>query len=41
MLRAVEQYEMTRDTDERIVVSDGERSHEIARSRPYAGEDLE
>ena len=39
-LEAVEQYETGRDDSERIVVSDGERSYEIGRYCPHAGEDL-
>lgn len=39
-LRAVEEYETGRDGDERIVVRDGDRSYEIGRYCPHAGEDL-
>lgn len=39
-LRAIEEYETGRERDERIVVRDGERSYEIGRYCPHAGEDL-
>jgi len=39
-LRAVEQYETTRDDGERIVVRAGTAAYEIGRYCPHAGEDL-
>lgn len=39
-LRAIEEYETRRETDERIVVSSGARAYEIGRYCPHAGEDL-
>jgi L-ascorbate metabolism protein UlaG (beta-lactamase superfamily)/nitrite reductase/ring-hydroxylating ferredoxin subunit len=39
-LRAVEEYEVGRETDERIVVRSGDRRFEIGRYCPHAGEDL-
>ncbi|HEY2795058.1 MAG TPA: Rieske 2Fe-2S domain-containing protein [Micromonosporaceae bacterium] len=39
-LRAVEDYETGRDTDERITVTDAAFSYEIGRYCPHAGEDL-
>jgi UDP-MurNAc hydroxylase len=39
-LRAVEEYETGRDRDERILVRDGDRSYEVGRYCPHAGEDL-
>ena len=39
-LRAVEDYETGRDTDERITVTDAGASYEIGRYCPHAGEDL-
>ncbi|HKD98630.1 MAG TPA: Rieske 2Fe-2S domain-containing protein [Micromonosporaceae bacterium] len=39
-LRAIEEYETTRDADERIVVRAGDTAYEIGRYCPHAGEDL-
>ncbi|MGW5264154.1 Rieske 2Fe-2S domain-containing protein [Microbispora sp. NPDC004025] len=39
-LQAIEEYETGRDEGERIVVTDGDRTFEIARYCPHAGEDL-
>jgi UDP-MurNAc hydroxylase len=39
-LAAVENYELTRDLDNTVVVSDGDRSWEVSRLCPHASEDL-